>query len=134
MKVNFINSTLNFKRGGIYKEIEVSTTGKEQGFYENDGTVNTTYMPELYMHQDFTFEAITSPAYAILNNTDARVNYGIIVIFQDDTVFKVYKKDEVGIILENLKIKLPIGANKIGMSRHKDATCSVRLFVPDLTE
>ena len=133
MKVNFINSILNFRRG-IYKEIEVSTTGKEQGFYYMDGSVDTTYMPELYMHQDFTFETITSPAYAILNNTDASVNYGIIVIFQDDTVVKVYKKDEVGIVLENLKVKLPIGANKIGMSVKHNGTCDVKVFVSDLTE
>lgn len=49
MKVNFINSLLNFKRG-IYKEIEVSTTGKEQGYYMGDGTVETSYMPERYNH------------------------------------------------------------------------------------
>ena len=133
MKVNFINSILNFRRG-IYKEIEVSTTGKEQGFYQNDGNIDLSYMPERYMHQDFTFEAVTSNAYAILNNTNASVKYRIIAIFQDETKLMVYTKDEVGIVLENLKVKLPIGANKIGMSRHKGATCSVRVFVPDLTE
>lgn len=45
----------------------------------------------------------------------------------------VYTKDEVGKILENFKVKLPIGANKIGMSVAKDATCDVKVFVPDLT-
>ena len=133
MKVNFINSILNFRRG-IYKEIEVSTTGKEQGFYDMDGSVDTTYMPETYMHQEFTFEAITSNAYAILNNINAGSNYGIIVIFQDETVLKVYRKDEVDTILENFKVKLPIGANKIGMSVIHNGTCDVKVFVPDLTE
>lgn len=134
MKVNFINSTLNFKRGGIYKEIEVSTIGKEQGWYNNNGAVDTTYMPENYMHQDFTFEAVTNNAYAILNNTNASVNYGIIVIFQDDTVLKVYTADEVGKILENFKVKLPIGANRIGMSVNHSANCNAQVFIPDLTE
>ena len=98
MKVNFMNSLLNFKRG-IYKEIEVSTTGKEQGYYQNNGNIDLSYMPETYMHQDFTFEAVTSNAYAILNNTNAAIKYGIIVIFQDETVIKVYTADEVDKIL-----------------------------------
>ena len=133
MKVNFINSTLNFKRG-IFKETEVSTTGKEQGYYNPNGVLTTSYIPEEYMHQDFTFEAITSSGYAILNNTDARVNYGIIVIFQDDTVLKVYTADEVGKKLENLKVKLPIGANRIGMSVYVSAVCNAQVFISDLTE
>lgn len=133
MKVNFINSTLNFKRG-IFKEAEVSTIGKEQGFYNLDGTVNTTFQPEEFMHQVFTFEAITSNGYAVLSNNDVRIQYAAIVVFQDATILKVYKVNEVGKTFENLKIKLPIGTNKIGMSVYTDAECNAQVFIPDLTE
>ena len=133
MKVNFINSTLNFKRG-IFKETEVSTTGKEQGFYNLDGTVNTNFQPENFKHQEFTFEAITSNGYAVLSNNDVRIQYGAIVVFQDSTILKVYKVSEVGKAFENLKIKLPIGTNKIGMSVAASGECSAQVFIPYLTE
>ena len=128
MKLKLVNSEMVFSKTE-YQEIQVSTTGKQNCFYKNDGSVATNDEPETYQHQEFTFEPITAAGYALLNNSSViNVNYGIVVLFSDDTIIKVYTVDEVGKTFNNLKIKLPSGVNKIGISVHKNGTCDAKVY------
>lgn len=128
MKLKLVNSKMIFSKVE-YQEIQVSSSGKEQGFYGAKGNIDTSYYPEKYMHQEFTFEPIETNAYAILNNTSTdNVKYGIVVLFSGTSKVKVYTVEEVGKSFTNLKIEIPIGVDKIGMSVTSDNTCDVKVF------